>query len=180
MITGVVTARSDFLGHRDQLGGVLGAFDDQRELVAAQPSRWYRLRAIGRASRAATVCNTRSPAPCPRVSLICLKRSRSKNMTPTKRAVAPRPRNGLRQPVAEHGAVGQPGQHIVLARETPGAPRLACAGSRCRSHRARRKCWPPSRAADRPAPDRRNPLPTANNMSAPTTDSASAQRKVGR
>ena len=64
-------------------------------------------------SRWATAVRSSSPAVWPRLSLIVLKRSRSRNSSPTRPGSRDRRVERVLQPVLEQGAVGQPGQVVV-------------------------------------------------------------------
>ena len=118
--------RQQPLGDRLRVGDVAHAVEQNRELVAAEPRQ--RVSAaepgdrVGRSQRllrAAARCSTSSssPARCPRLSLMILKRSTSRKNT----AKSCRRRLRLRgqqplEPIHEQHAIGQAGQRI-------GAPR---------------------------------------------------------
>ena len=160
--------RGDPLGHRDRLGLVADALDQERELVATlargdvadphdRPTR-----------RCATSTSRRSPAPCPSESLTTLKSSMSRNRTATR---VPASRGALERPVevlAEEGPVREPRQRVVervveelrlepllLGRVDEQALRDAPAAGRLVVHRVRLVVDPDDRAVggDHPVVD---------------------------
>ena len=85
--------------------GLVGALEQQRELVAAEPrERVARPRDRRRTARR-PACSSWSPASWPRLSLTCLKPSRSTSSTASASRDARGPRERLVEPVAEQRAV---------------------------------------------------------------------------
>ena len=101
------------VGDRLAFAIVVAAFDQDAELVAAEPRRGVAWRARTSAIRIATARSSSSPLEWPRLSLIVLKSSRSRNSTATGMAVPSRSGERVREPILEQGAVGKAGQRIV-------------------------------------------------------------------
>ena len=102
----------DPLGHLAGVVGVLRLLEEDGELVAAEagrgvtgPQRPY--------EPPATATSSSSPAAWPRLSLTSLKSSRSRNSTASDVTDRAGPGQGVLQPVAEQGTVGQPAQGVV-------------------------------------------------------------------
>ena len=89
---------------------VRAVLEQHRELVAAQPRRRVAAAQASRGCARRPRISSSSPASWPSVSLTVLKSSRSRNSTATLLAA---PRQGVRQPVAEEGPVGEPGERVV-------------------------------------------------------------------